>query len=187
MAAAKFDIKDFEKRMRGAFDSLRREFSGLRTGRASATLLEPVVVTVYGARMPLSQVASVSVPDAKTLSVTVWDKSQVQAVEKGIREANLGINPVIDGTLIRLPIPALNAERRSELAKLAHKYAEHARVGIRNVRREGMELLKKLEKDGSMTEDDHRKNSTKVQELTDKMIKEIDQLTNAKEAEIKQV
>ncbi len=187
MAAAKFDIKDFEKRMRGAIDSLKREFSGLRTGRASATLLEPVVVTVYGARMPLSQVASVSVPDAKTLSVTVWDKSQVQAVEKGIREANLGINPVIDGTLIRLPIPSLNAERRNELAKLAHKYAEHARVGIRNVRREGMDLLKKLEKDGTMTEDDQRKNSTKVQELTDKLIKEVDQMTNAKEIEIKQV
>ena len=187
MAAAKFDIKELEKRMRGAIDSMKREFSGLRTGRASATLLEPVVVTVYGARMPLSQVASVSVPDAKTLSVTVWDKSQVQAVEKGIREANLGINPVIDGTLIRLPIPALNAERRNELAKLAHKYAEHARVSIRTVRREGMDLLKKLEKDHTMTEDDHRKNSVKVQELTDKLIKDVDQMTNAKETEIKQV
>ena len=187
MAAAKFDIKDFEARMRGAIDSLKREFSGLRTGRASATLLEPVVVTVYGARMPLNQVASVSVPDAKTLSVSVWDKSQVQAVDKAIREANLGLNPVIDGTLLRLPIPALNAERRGELAKLAHKYAEHARVGIRNVRRDGMDLLKKLEKDQAMTEDDHRKNSTKVQELTDKLIKEVDQMVATKETEIKQV
>ena len=187
MATAKFDIKELDKRMRGAIDSLKREFSGLRTGRASATLLEPVVVTVYGARMPLNQVATVSVPDAKTLSVTVWDKSQVQAVDKAIREANLGLNPVIDGTLIRLPIPALNAERRNELAKLAHKYAEHARVGIRNVRRDGMDLLKKLEKDHAMTEDDHRKNSAKVQELTDKLIKEVDQMTNAKETEIKQV
>ena len=187
MAAAKFDIKEFEKRMRGAIDSLKREFSGLRTGRASATLLEPVVVTVYGSRMPLNQVATVSVPDAKTLSVQVWDKSQVQAVDKAIREANLGLNPMLDGTLIRLPIPALNAERRGELAKLAHKYAEHARVGIRNVRRDGMELLKKLEKDHTMTEDDHRKNSTKVQELTDKLIKEVDQMTVTKETEIKQV
>ena len=187
MAAAKFDIKELEKRMRGAIDSLKREFSGLRTGRASATLLDPVVVTVYGARMPLNQVATVSVPDAKTLSVQVWDKSQVQAVDKAIREANLGLNPMLDGTLIRLPIPALNAERRGELAKLAHKYAEHARVGIRNVRRDGMELLKKLEKDHAMTEDDHRKNSTKVQELTDKLIKEVDQMTVAKETEIKQV
>ena len=187
MAAAKFDIKELEKRMRGAIDSMKREFSGLRTGRASASLLEPVVVTVYGARMPLNQVATVSVPDAKTLSVQVWDKSQVQAVDKAIREANLGLNPVLDGTLIRLPIPALNAERRNELAKLAHKYAEHARVGIRNVRRDGMDLLKKLEKDHAMTEDEHRKNSTKVQELTDKLIKEIDQMTTSKEAEIKQV
>ena len=186
-AAAKFDIKELEKRMRGAIDSLKREFSGLRTGRASATLLEPVVVTVYGSRMPLNQVATVSVPDAKTLSVQVWDKSQVQAVDKAIREANLGLNPVLDGTLIRLPIPALNAERRNELAKLAHKYAEHARVGIRNVRRDGMDLLKKLEKDHAMTEDEHRKNSTKVQELTDKLIKEVDQMTASKETEIKQV
>ena len=187
MAVANFDIKDFEKRMRGAIDSLKREFSGLRTGRASATLLEPVVVTVYGARMPLNQVATVSVPDARTLSVQVWDKSQVQAVDKAIREANLGLNPVIDGTLIRLPIPSLNAERRNELAKLAHKYAEHARVGIRNVRRDGMDLLKKLEKDHAMTEDDHRKNGIKVQELTDKLIKDVDQLVATKEIEIKQV
>ena len=187
MPAGKFDIKELEKRMRGALDSLKREFSGLRTGRASATLLEPVVVTVYGARMPLNQVATVSVPDAKTLSVQVWDKSQVQAVEKAIREANLGLNPVIDGTLLRLPIPSLNAERRNELAKIAHKYAEHARVGIRNVRRDGMDLLKKLEKDHAMTEDEHRKNSTKVQEMTDKLIKEVDQMLVTKETEIKQV
>lgn len=187
MAAANFDIKDLERRMRGALDSLKKELSGLRTGRASANLLEPVHVMVYGSRMPISQVATISVPDARTLSVTVWDKSQVQAVEKGIREANLGLNPVIDGTLIRLPIPALNADRRNELAKIAHKYAEHAKVGVRNVRRDGMELLKKLEKDGKMTEDDQRKNSTKVQELTDKLIKEIDQVLATKEAEIKQV
>ncbi len=187
MSGQNFDLNDLERRMRGVIDSLKREFSGLRTGRASATLLEPVVVTVYGARMPLNQVATVSVSDARTLTVSVWDKSQVQAVDKGIREANLGLNPVIDGTIIRLPIPALNAERRAELAKLAHKYAETARVGIRNVRRDGMELLKKLEKDHKITEDDHRKNGTKVQELTDKLVKEVDQLVTQKETEIKQV
>ena len=187
MAAANFDIKDLERRMRGALEGFKRELSGLRTGRASANLLEPVQVTVYGARMPLGQVATISVPDARTLSVTVWDKSQVQAVDKAIREANLGLNPIIDGTLIRLPIPALNAERRQELAKIAHKYAEHARVGVRNVRRDGMEALKKLEKDGTMTEDDQRKNATKVQELTDRLIKEADQMLATKEAEIKQV
>ena len=125
--------------------------------------------------MPINQVATVSTPDARTISVQVWDKGQVSAVEKAIREANLGLNPVTDGALIRLPIPALNAERRQELVKVAHKYAEHARVAVRNVRRDGMELLKKLDKDGQMSEDDHHKNSAKVQELTDKLIKEIDQ------------
>jgi ribosome recycling factor len=187
MAAATFDIKDLDRRMRGVLDTLKREFAGLRTGRASASLLDPVVVTVYGAKMPLNQVATVSVPDARTISVQVWDKSQVQAVDRAIRESNLGLNPIAEGTLLRLPIPPLNAERRNELAKIAHKYAEHARVGVRNVRRDGMELLKKLDKDGDMSEDDHRKNSTKVQELTDKLIKEIDQMLVAKEAEIKQV
>ena len=187
MAAGKFDIKELERRMRGSLDSLKKDLSGLRTGRASATMLDPVTVTVYGARMPLNQVATVSVPDARTLSVQVWDKSQVQAVDKAIREANLGLNPVIDGSLLRLPIPALNAERRQELAKIAHKYTEQARVAVRNVRRDGMDLLKKLEKDHQMTEDDQRKNSAKVQELTDKLIKDIDQMLATKEAEIKQV
>ncbi len=187
MAAAKFDIKDLDRRMRGVQDTLKREFAGLRTGRASASLLDPVIVTVYGAKMPLNQVATVSVPDARTISVQVWDKSQVQTVDRAIREANLGLNPIAEGTLLRLPIPPLNAERRQELAKIAHKYAEHGRVGVRNVRRDGMELLKKLEKDGDMSEDEHRKNSAKVQELTDKLIKEVDQMLVAKEAEIKQV
>ena len=187
MAAGKFDLKELERRMRGAMDNLKKELSGLRTGRASATLLDPVHVTVYGSRMPLNQVATVSVPDARTLSVQVWDKSQVQAVDKAIREANLGLNPVVDGTLIRLPIPALTADRRNELAKIAHKYTEAAKVGIRKVRRDGMDLLKKLEKDHQMTEDDHRKNSTKVQELTDKVIKDVDKMLATKETEIKQV
>ncbi len=187
MAAATFDINDTERRMRGAFDALKREFSGLRTGRATTTLLDPVHVMVYGSRMPLNQVATVSVSDARTLSVQVWDKSQVQAVDKGIREANLGLNPMVDGTLIRLPIPALNAERRQELVKIAHKYTENARVAVRGVRRDSMDLLKKLEKDSKVTEDEQRKHSTKVQELTDKIIKDVDQLLQAKETEIKQV
>lgn len=187
MSSGKFDIKDLERRMRATLDALKRELGGLRTGRASASLLEPVSVNVYGARMPLNQVATVNVPDARTISVQVWDKSQVQAVDKAIREANLGLNPIVEGTLLRLPIPALNAERRQELAKVAHKYAEHARVGMRNVRRDGMDLLKKLDKDGQMSEDEHRKNSAKVQELTDKLIKEVDQMLAAKEVEIKQV
>jgi ribosome recycling factor len=187
MSAGKFDLKELERRMRGAIDTLKKEFGGLRTGRASIHLLDPVVVNVYGARMPINQVATVSTPDARTISVQVWDRGQVTAVEKAIREANLGLNPVIDGALIRLPIPALNAERRQELIKLAHKYTEHARVAVRNVRREGMDFLKKLDKDGQMSEDDHHKNSAKVQELTDRLIKEIDQTLIGKEAEIKQV
>jgi ribosome recycling factor len=187
MAAGKFDLKELERRMRGAIDALKKEFGGLRTGRASVQLLEPVVVNVYGARMPINQVATVSTPDARTISVQVWDKSQVGAVEKAIREANLGLNPITEGAVLRLPIPALNAERRQELVKVAHKYAEHARVAVRNVRREGMELLKRLDKDGEMSEDDHRKNSSRVQELTDRLIKEIDQTLAGKEVEIKQV
>jgi ribosome recycling factor len=187
MAAANFDLKELERRMRGAMETLKKEFGGLRTGRASIHLLDPVVVNVYGARMPIHQVATVSTPDARTISVQVWDRGQVTAVEKAIREANLGLNPVTDGALIRLPIPPLNAERRQELVKVAHKYTETARVAVRNVRREGMDLLKKLEKDGSMSQDEHHKNSAKVQELTDRLIKEVDQALVAKEAEIKQV
>jgi len=187
VAATKFDIKELERRMRSAIDTLKREFTGLRTGRASVHLLDPVMVTVYGSRMPLNQVASVSVPEPRMISITVWDKSNVAAVEKGIRESNLGLNPVIDGTNLRLPIPALTSERRQELAKIAHKYTEQGRVAVRNVRREGMDGLKKLEKDGHMSQDDHHKNSAKVQELTDKIIKEIDQMLATKENEIKQV
>jgi ribosome recycling factor len=187
MAASKFDLKDLERRMRGAIDTLKKEFQGLRTGRASVHLLDAVVVNVYGQRLPINQVGTVSTPDARTISVQVWDKGQIGAVERAIREANLGLNPVTDGALIRLPIPALNAERRQELVKVAHKYAESARVAVRNVRRDGMELLKKLDKDSQMSQDDHHKNSAKVQELTDKLVKEIDQSLAAKETEIKQV
>jgi ribosome recycling factor len=185
--ASSFDINDMERRMRGSIDALKRELSGLRTGRASAHLLDPIQVSVYGSKMPINQVATVSVPEPRTISVMVWDKSNVQAVDKAIREANLGLNPIIDGSLLRLPIPMLTADRRNELAKLAHKYAEHGRVAVRNVRREGMDLLKKLEKDGKISQDDHHKSSAKVQELTDKLIKEIDETLVAKEAEIHKV
>jgi ribosome recycling factor len=187
MAVAKFDITELEKRMRAALDALKREFGGLRTGRASASLLDPVTVQVYGQRLPLNQVGTVSVPEPRMLSIQVWDKAAVSAVDRAIREANLGINPVVDGTIIRLPIPPLTTERRHELVKIAHKYTEHARVAVRNVRRDGMELLKKLEKDGQMSQDDHKKNSAKVQELTDKLIKEIDQLLAHKDTEINKV
>ena len=185
--ASSFDINDMERRMRGSIDALKRELSGLRTGRASAHLLDPIQVSVYGSKMPINQVATVSVPEPRTISVMVWDKSNVQAVDKAIREANLGLNPIIDGSLLRLPIPMLTADRRNELAKLAHKYAEHGRVAVRNVRREGMDLLKKLEKDGKISQDDHHKSSAKVQELTDRLIKEIDETVTAKEAEIHKV
>lgn len=187
MTAQGFDLKDLEKRMRTAQDALKRELSGLRTGRASASLLDPVMVQVYGQRMPISQVGTVSVPEPRMISVNVWDKATVPAVDKAIREANLGLNPVVDGTMIRLPVPSLTADRRAELVKLAHKYAEHGRVAVRNVRRDGMDLLKKLEKDHKIGQDEHRGHTTKVQELTDRIIKEIDQLLTTKEAEINKV
>ncbi|MBN9248736.1 ribosome recycling factor [Hyphomicrobium sp.] len=187
MALADHDIKEIEKRMRASIDALKREFSGLRTGRASANLLDPVQVMVYGSRMPLNQVATVSVPEPRMITVQVWDRSNVIAVDKAIREANLGLNPITDGQILRLPIPALTADRRQELVKLAHKYAEQAKISIRNVRREAMDVLKKLEKDGKMSQDDHRGNSEKVQELTDRLIKEIDGTLVTKEAEIQKV
>ena len=185
--SAKFDIQDLEKRMRAALDVLKREFSGLRTGRASAALLEPVMVQLYGQRMPLSQVGTVSVPEPRMISVQVWDKAAVAAVDKAIRESNLGLNPIIDGQTLRLPIPMLTADRRQELVKIAHKYTEAARVAVRNVRREGMEALKKAEKDGDMSQDEHKKTSAKVQELTDKLIKDIDLAMAQKDIEINKV
>lgn len=187
MSLTTFDPTEIEKRMRASLDALKRELAGLRTGRASTHLLDPVQVSVYGSKMPINQVATVTVPEPRMITVQVWDKSNISAVEKGIRESNLGVNPVIDGTMIRLPIPAPTAERRQELAKQAHKYAEAHRVAVRNVRRDGMELLKKLEKDGTIGEDEHHKNAAKVQELTDKLIKEIDQTLAAKDAEIQKV
>ena len=187
MSLTAFDLKEIDKRMRASVEALKREFTGLRTGRASANLLDPVQVMVYGSRMPLNQVATVSVPEARMISVQVWDRSNVAAVDKAIREANLGLNPIMDGQVLRLPIPSLTNDRRQELVKLAHKYAEHCKVSVRNVRREAMDLLKKLEKDGKMSQDDHRGNSDKVQELTDKIIKEVDQTLASKEAEIQKV
>lgn len=187
MASPEFDAADLERRMDGALSSLKNDFGGLRTGRASAALLDPITVEAYGARMPLNQVANVSVPEPRMITVSVWDKSQVAAVEKSIRESSLNLNPVIDGQNLRIPIPELNEERRQEIAKTAHKYAEGARVAVRNVRRDGMDILKKLEKDKEIGEDEQRSESTKVQELTDRYIKKIDEAAAEKEAEIMQV
>ena len=187
MTADSFDLADYERRMHGAVEVLKREFSGLRTGRANTALLDPITVNAYGAKMPLSQVATVSTPDARTISVQVWDESQVPMVEKAIRESDLGLNPMVAGNMLRLPIPELNAERREELARVAHKYAEGARVAVRNVRRDAMDTLKKLEKNHEMSEDESRNNAELVQDITDKAVKEIDAALEAKEAEIKQV
>ena len=187
MADTEFKITDFEKRMRGVLDNLKKDFGGLRTGRASANLLDPLVIDVYGQKMPINQVGSVSVPEPRMIMVTVWDKAAVGAVERAIRDSNLGLNPVTDGNILRLPIPPLTKERRQEMVKIAHKYAESARVAVRNVRRDGNDLLKKLEKDGDMSQDEQKKASTDVQGLTDKIIKEIDELLETKDTEINTV
>jgi ribosome recycling factor len=187
MSGESFDIKDLKRRMDGALQSLRHELGGLRTGRASIQLLDPVTVEAYGASTPVNQVATISTPDARMLAVQVWDKSLVGAVDKAIRNAGLGLNPVVDGQTLRIPIPMLNAERRTELAKLAGKYAEHARVAVRNVRRDGMETLKRLEKDHEISEDDHKKRAAEVQKATDAAIAEVDALLKTKEEEIMQV
>jgi len=183
-----FDLKETERRMRGSLTILKHEFGGLRTGRASAALLDPIMVNAYGGSpMPLNQLATINVPEPRLITVQVWDRSQVGAVERAIRESDLGLNPVGEGQLLRLPIPELNQERRQEIAKVAHKYTEQARIAVRNVRRDGMEHLKKMEKDGDIGKDDHHSLSTKVQELTDKVIREIDEALAAKEAEIMHV
>lgn len=184
---ADFELAEIERRMRGALASVKHEFSGLRTGRASASLLDPITVSAYGSPMPLNQVATVNVPEPRMITVQVWDKTQVGAVDKAIRESDLGLNPVVEGQVLRLPIPELNEERRQELAKVAHKYAEQGRVAVRNVRRDGMESLKKAEKDGDMGKDDHHALAAKVQDLTDTVIKELDEALAAKESEIMQV
>jgi ribosome recycling factor len=178
------DLADLKKRMNGAVDVLRKEFAGLRTGRASTSLLEPITVAAYGSEMPLNQVGTIGAPEARMLSVQVWAKGLVKAVEKAIRTSDLGLNPAVEGTLIRVPIPELSQERRAELAKVAARYAEAARVAVRNVRRDGMEQLKKLEKDGELSQDVQHKVAQQVQELTDSEIKQINDMLAAKESEI---
>ncbi len=179
--------KDLQHKMEVSMEHAKKEFAGLRTGRASAGLLEPVMVDAYGSQMPLNQVASVSVPEPRLLSVSVWDKGLARAVEKAIRESSLGLNPVADGTLIRVPIPPLTSERRAELIKIAHKYAEHARVAIRNVRREGNDALKKMEKDSIISQDEHHKFADQIQKMTDEFVAKVDDALKTKEAEITQV
>jgi ribosome recycling factor len=181
---AKYDKADLERRMKGAVDSLKSDLSGLRTGRANTTLLDPITVEVYGSHMPLSQVATVSAPEPRMLTVQVWDKSNISPVEKAIRSAGLGLNPINDGNTLRLPIPDLTEDRRKELAKLAGQYAEKARIAIRNVRRDGMENLKTDENKKEISEDDRKRSETEVQKLTDEMIKAADEAAAHKEKEI---
>ena len=181
---AAYDKADLERRMAGSVEALKGDLGGLRTGRASTSLLDPVTVEVYGAQMPLNQVATVSAPEPRMLSVQVWDKGNVGPCDKAIRSAGLGLNPIVDGTTLRLPIPDLTEERRKELAKLAGKYAEEARIAARNVRRDGMDSLKIDEKKGLFGEDERKKLETEVQKLTDKTIGEIDAAATAKEKEI---
>ena len=184
---ATFDKEDMNRRMNGAVGTLKSEFAGLRTGRASAALLDPVTIEAYGNAMPINQLGTVSVPEPRLLTVQVWDKSMVKSVDKAIRDAGLGLNPQMDGQLLRIPVPELNEERRKELAKLASKYTEQARIAVRNVRRDGMEILKKLEKDHKIGQDEHHKFAEELQKLTDAHIRDIDQLLHAKEQEIMQV
>jgi ribosome recycling factor len=183
---AKYDKADIERRMHGAIDSLKHDLSGLRTGRANTALLEPVQVEVYGSLMPLNQVATISAPEPRMLSVQVWDKANLVPVEKGIAHANLGLNPIIDGQTLRLPLPDLTEERRRELAKLAHQYAEKAKIAIRNVRRDGMEALKEDEKKKEISEDERKRKEDEVQKLTDRFVGEVDQAAGQKEKEIMQ-
>ena len=179
-----YDKNDINRRMHGALENLKHDLAGLRTGRASTALLDPIQVEVYGANMPINQVATVSVPEPRLISVQVWDRSNISSVEKAIRNAGLGINPITDGQMIRLPIPDLTEERRKELAKLAGQYAEKARVAVRNVRRDGMDALKTDEKKKEISEDEHKRLDTEVQKMTDDTIKEIDAAAHAKEQEI---
>lgn len=181
------DLEDLKRRMKGAMDVLHDEFTGLRTGRASASLLEPLTVEAYGSAMPMSQVGTISVPDARMISVQVWDQGLIAAVEKAIMESGLGLNPSRDGNVVRVPIPQLSEERRVELTKVAHKYTEQARVAVRNVRRDGMDKLKKLEKDGDLSQDEQRAWGDDLQKMTDECIKKMDEALAAKEKEILQV
>jgi ribosome recycling factor len=184
MAAATHDMNELKRRMQGALQALKHELGGLRTGRASATLLDPVQVEAYGSHMPLNQLATVSVPEPRMITVQVWDRSMVHAVEKAISASNLGLSPSTEGQLLRLRIPELNEERRKDLVKVAHKYAEAAKVAVRHVRRDGLDVLKKLEKDHKISEDDGKRSSEQIQKVTDDSIAEVDRMLAAKEKEI---
>ncbi|CAA9340177.1 MAG: Ribosome recycling factor [uncultured Microvirga sp.] len=187
MAAATFDLGDVKRRMQGAVSALKHDLGSLRTGRASPNLLDPLQIQAYGASMPISQVATVSVPEPRLLSVQVWDRSMVSAVEKAIRDSDLGLNPLTEGQTIRLRIPEMNEQRRKEMVKVAHKYAEEARIAVRHVRRDGIDLLKKLKKDGAIGEDDERRQEEQVQKATDETISEVDSALATKEKEIMHV
>ena len=185
--AMTFDLADVKRRMQGAINAFKNDLGSLRTGRASPSLLDPIQVDAYGSAMPITQVATVNVPEPRLLSVQVWDRSMVSAVEKAIRESDLGLNPQTEGQVIRLRIPEMNEQRRKEMVKVAHKYAEEARVAVRHVRRDGLDLLKKLEKDSAISEDDGKRDAEQVQKATDQFVAEIDSLLVAKEKEIMHV
>ena len=182
-----FDLNELKRRMAGAYATLKNELAGLRTGRASASLLEPIMVEAYGQRLPITQVANISVPEPRALSVNVWDKAMVAAVDKAIRDANLGLSPTTEGQTLRIRIPELNEQRRKEMVKVAHKYAEDARVAVRHVRRDGLDVLKKLLKEKAIGEDDEKRHEAEVQKATDQSIKDVDSLLSGKEIEIMQV
>lgn len=184
MAQTTFDLADVKRRMQGAVQSFKGDLASLRSGRASANMLDPIHVEAYGARTPLSQLSTVSVPEPRLLSVQVWDRGMVAAVEKAIRESDLGLNPQTEGQVLRIRIPELNEQRRKEMVKVAHKYAEEAKIAVRHVRRDGIDLIKKLEKDGEFTKDDVTRQSDQVQKATDQFVAEIDQALAAKEKEI---
>ena len=185
--ATTFDLADVKRRMQGAINAFKNDLASLRTGRASPNLLDPIQIDAYGALMPISQVATVNVPEPRLLSVQVWDRGMVSAVEKAIRESDLGLNPQTEGQVIRLRIPEMNEQRRKEMVKVAHKYAEEAKIAVRHVRRDGLDLLKKLEKDSAISEDDGKRHADQVQKTTDQFVAEVDSLLVAKEKEIMHV
>jgi ribosome recycling factor len=185
--ATTFDIADVKRRMQGAINAFKNDLGSLRTGRASPNLLDPIQVDAYGSPMPITQVATVNVPEPRLLSVQVWDRGMVAAVEKAIRESDLGLNPQTEGQVIRLRIPEMNEQRRKEMVKVAHKYAEEARIAVRHVRRDGLDLLKRLEKDSAISEDDSKRQAEQVQKATDQFVDEIDSILVAKEKEIMHV
>lgn len=185
--SSELNLNDIKRRMNGAVENLKSEFKGLRTGRASVNLLDPVMVDAYGAKMPINQLGTVSTPESRLISVHIWDKGLVASVEKAIRNSGIGLNPIVDGDTLRIPIPELNEERRIELSKLAHKYCEQSKIAVRNVRRDGMETIKHQEKDGDISQDEQKILADDIQVLTDETIKAIDDVTDVKEKEIMQV